>query len=212
MNPASAAPLLRVENLSFSYPGRHVFAGWHAQFHAGISWVQGGNGSGKSTLLKLLAGALPPVTGELTAGGVPASTQPLRYREQVFWCGPGAVAFDHLRPSEYFAFLRSLYLTFDMTQAQTLAAALGLAPFMGKRLRELSTGTQRKVWLVAAFAVGTPVVLMDEPLNALDAASLAHVLAQLQSCAADTTRAWVIASHESLGAAGERAVILELIP
>jgi ABC-type multidrug transport system ATPase subunit len=208
----TASAMLQVRDLAFSYPGRHVFAGWQADFAAGITWVQGGNGSGKSTLLKLLAGALPPAVGAIHAAGVDAQLQAVHYRRQVFWCGPGAIAFDHLRPPEYFAFLRSLYLRFDMTQVQQQAAALGLSPFMGTRLRELSTGTQRKVWLAAAFAVGTPVVLLDEPLNALDAASLQHVLAQLARCAADTQCAWIVASHESLGAAGDTAGKLVLAP
>jgi ABC-2 type transport system ATP-binding protein len=205
-----APPWLRVRDLAFSYPGRSVFAGWAADFHAGITWVQGGNGCGKSTLLKLLAGALTPAVGELQAAGVDAQQHPVDYRRQVFWCGPGAIAFDHLRPPEYFAFLRGLYPQFDMTQVQQQVTALGLQPFMGTRLRELSTGTQRKVWLAAAFAVGTTVVLLDEPLNALDAASLRHVLAQLARCAADPQRAWIVASHESLGAAGDAAVKLLL--
>jgi ABC-2 type transport system ATP-binding protein len=206
----TALALLQVRELAFSYPGRFVFAGWAADFHAGITWVQGGNGSGKSTLLKLLAGALLPAVGELQAAGVDAQQHPVDYRRQVFWCGPGAIAFDHLRPPEYFAFLRGLYPQFDMTQVQEQVTALGLRPFMGTRLQELSTGTQRKLWLAAAFAVGTPVVLMDEPLNALDATSLRHVLAQLARCAADPQRAWIVASHESLGAAGDAAVKLLL--
>jgi ABC-2 type transport system ATP-binding protein len=196
------AALLHVRDLAFSYPGRHVFAGWQGSFLPGITWVQGGNGSGKSTLLKLLAGALPPLVGTLQVQGVDAATQPLDYRRRVFWCGPGAIAFDHLRPPEYFAFLAGLYPAFDQAAAQAQVAALGLLPFVGKRLQELSTGTQRKVWLAAALAVRTPVVLLDEPLNALDAASLQHVREQLQGCAADTSRAWIVASHESLGAAG----------
>ncbi len=205
-----SGPLLQVRQLAFSYPGRHVFAGWQADFSPGITWVQGSNGSGKSTLLKLLAGALPPLAGKLTVQGMEASAQPLDYRRRVFWCGPGAIAFDHLRPPEYFAFLRGLYASFDDATATAQATALGLSPFLGKRLRELSTGTQRKVWLTAALAVRTPVVLLDEPLNALDAASLQHVLTQLQRCAADTTRAWIIASHEPLGAAGDGAARLSL--
>jgi ABC-2 type transport system ATP-binding protein len=202
--------VLQVNDLGFSYPGRHVFAGWQADFGPGITWVQGSNGSGKSTLLKLLAGALPPLLGTLCVQGVDASTQPLDYRRRVFWCGPGAIAFDHLRPPEYFAFMRGLYPTLDVVTAQAQVAALGLLPFVSKRLSELSTGTQRKVWLAAALSVRTPVVLLDEPLNALDAASLQHVLVQLQRCAADTTCAWIIASHESLGAAGEGVVRLQL--
>jgi ABC-2 type transport system ATP-binding protein len=205
-----SGPVLQVKDLAFSYPGRHVFAGWQADFPPGITWVQGSNGSGKSTLLKLLAGALPPLTGMLTVQGVAATAQPLDYRRRVFWCGPGAIAFDHLRGPEYFAFLRGLYTSFDDATANDQAAALGLSPFLGKRLRELSTGTQRKVWLAAALAVRTPVVLLDEPLNALDAASLQHVRTQLLRCAADTRCAWIIASHEPLGAAGDGAQRLTL--
>jgi ABC-2 type transport system ATP-binding protein len=204
------AAVLQVHDLAFSYPGRHVFAGWQASFMPGITWVQGGNGSGKSTLLKLLAGALPPLVGTLQVQGVDATTQPLDYRRRVFWCGPGAIAFDHLRPPEYFAFLSGLYPSFDHAVVQAQVTALGLLPFVGKRLQELSTGTQRKVWLAAALAVRTPVVLLDEPLNALDAASLQHVRSQLERCAASTTQAWVIASHESLGVAGDGAARLML--
>jgi ABC-2 type transport system ATP-binding protein len=207
---AAAAAVLQVRGLAFSYPGRHVFAGWQADFKPGITWVQGSNGSGKSTLLKLLAGALPPLAGALVVQGVDAATQPLDYRRRVFWCGPGAIAFDHLRPPEFFAFLRGLYVSFDDATANAQATALGLSPFLGKRLRELSTGTQRKVWLAAALAVRTPVVLLDEPLNALDAASVRHVRTQFMHCASDRACAWVIASHEPLGAAGDAAALLPL--
>jgi ABC-type multidrug transport system ATPase subunit len=187
-----------VQDLSFSYPGRPVFTGWSADFQAGLTWVRGSNGSGKSTLLKLLAGALPPLVGRIQVRGIDQAAAPLDYRREVFWCGPAAIAFDHLRPLEYFAFLLSLYPRFDSTAAQAVAAELGLTPFMGKRLRELSTGTQRKVWLAAAFAAGTAVVLLDEPLNALDRVSVRQVRARLQRCAQDTGPAWIVVSHDGL--------------
>lgn len=199
MTVPSTLPVLQVQDLSFSYPGRHVFTGWSATFHPGLTWVRGSNGTGKSTLLKLLAGALPPLAGSLAVRGVNQAVAPLDYRREVFWCGPAAIAFDHLRPTEYFAFLLSLYPRFDTVAAQAVAAELGLTPFMGKRLRELSTGTQRKVWLAAAFAAGTAVVLLDEPLNALDMASVRRVRARLQRCARDTVTAWIVVSHDGLG-------------
>ncbi len=203
-------PVLQAQDLAFSYPGRHVFAGFSAAFGPGITWVRGSNGSGKSTLLKLLAGALPPLAGRLSVAGLDAAAQPLAYRREVFWCGPGAIAFDHLRPPEYFAFLRGLYPRFDSAALPGQLDALGLAPFLGTPLAALSTGTQRKVWLAAALCAGTAAVLLDEPLNALDAASLVHVLAQLLHAAGDARRAWVVASHEPLGAASELAARLEL--
>jgi ABC-2 type transport system ATP-binding protein len=203
-------PALQVRGLSFSYPGRHVFTGWQGDFAVGLTWVRGSNGSGKSTLLKLLAGALRPLAGTLRAAGIDAAERPLDYRREVFWCGPGAIAFDHLQPREYFAFLRSLYPRLDLAAVDAHVRGFGLAPFLSKRLSELSTGTQRKVWLCAALAAGTRVVLLDEPLNALDAASLRHLLGCLQAAADGRTQAFVVASHEAPGRAAERAAYIDL--
>ena len=174
MNEA-ATPLLQVRDLAYSYPARHVFAGWSADFAPGVTWVRGANGSGKSTLLKLLAGALPPLAGRLAVRGVDAAAQPLAYRREVFWCGPGAIAFDHLKPPEYFAFMRSLYPRFDTAAALARASALGLT---------------------ASCARGCP-----------------SVRGALAGCAVDPAAAWIVVSHEALGAAAEaRAAVLELSP
>ena len=85
--------------------------------------------------------------------------------------------------------------------------AFGLAPHLGQRLSALSTGTQRKVALATALAVGTAVMLLDEPLNALDAASLAHLQGSLQAAAACTQQAWLVASHPDPATGGGRAVL-----
>lgn len=197
-------PILQVQDLSFSYPGRHVFTGWSQAFGPGITWVRGDNGCGKSTLLKLLVGAVPAITGRFLLHGAP--TEPAdpsnpAHRQAVFWCGPGGVAFEHLQPAEFFGFMASLYPHFDTVLAQELADELGLGPFMTRRLREMSTGTQRKVWLAAAFSANTPVVLLDEPLAALDLRSVRVVRELLQHHASDPDTAWIVASHDDLGEA-----------
>jgi ABC-type multidrug transport system ATPase subunit len=201
---------LQVRDLSFSYPGRHVFTGWSFDFKGGMTWVRGSNGSGKSTLLRLLAGALPPLTGSLQVAGVDCSKAPLDYRREVFWCGPGSLAFEHLFPLEYFAFMAGLYPRFDLRAAEETASSLGLQPHLHKRLSALSTGTQRKVWLAAALHAGTRVVLLDEPLNALDRDSQRFLLAALAQRAASVSQAWVVASHEPLGEAEAASVLLDL--
>jgi ABC-type multidrug transport system ATPase subunit len=207
---AATDPVLQADRLTFWYPDRPVFSLWSAGIRVGLTWLRGRNGSGKSTLLQLLGGALPPQAGRLRVRGIDAAEEPLAYRREVFWCGPGAIAFDHLRPAEYFGFLSTLYPRFDSAQALDHAAALGLGPHMGLRLAALSTGTQRKVALAAALAVGTAAVLLDEPLIALDAASLECFLERLAARAADSTSAWLVASHEPLGDAGARAALLDL--
>ena len=206
------AAILKIDGLSFSYPGRPLFTGFSAQLGPGLTWLRGPNGCGKSTLLALLAGALRPITGQIAVNNILQAGQPLDYRREVFWCGPGPVVFDHLRPPEYFGFIAGLYPRFD---AQALAGhvqAFGLAAHLGQRLSALSTGTQRKVALAAALAVGTAVVLLDEPFNALDAASLAHLQAVLHEAAGSRSQAWLVASHPDPGAGAAGRALLDLDP
>lgn len=200
--------LLQIDGLSFSYPRRPLFTGFSAQLGAGLTWLRGPNGCGKSTLLALLAGALRPISGQIIVKGIAQASQPLDYRREVFWCGPGPVVFDHLRPPEYFGFIAGLYPRFDATALAGHVQAFGLQPHLGQRLSALSTGTQRKVALATALAVGTALVLLDEPFNALDAASLAHLQAVLRDAAASRHQAWLVASHPDPGAdAPDRAVL-----
>lgn len=210
MNVSAVLPVLRVERIVFSYPQRHVFNGWSTDFNVGLSWIRGRNGSGKSTLLQLLAGALPLQSGRLSVRDIDAAQRPMEYRREVFWCGPGGIAFDHLRPPEYFGFLCSMYPRFDADALGEHIAGFGLAPHMDMRLATLSAGTQRKVWLAAALVVGTAAVLIDEPLNALDASSTTHLQRVLLRCAADPQRAWVVASHDPLVGAGDLAACIDL--
>jgi ABC-type multidrug transport system ATPase subunit len=208
--PSFQDAVLSAQRISFSYPGRNVFAGWSGTFCTGITWLRGSNGSGKSTLLKLLAGALHVAAGALTVRGVDEGLRPLDYRREVFWCGPAAMPFDHLRPGEYFGFMKGLYPQFDDAQLAVHIEGLGLNAHLDQRLSVLSTGNQRKVWLAAALAVGTAAVLLDEPLNALDQTSLNYFLNVLAQKAIHPQQAWVVASHEALGEAGARAQVIEL--
>ena len=57
---------------------------------------------------------------------------------------------------------------------------------------------------------GTAAILIDEPLNALDAVALANLHRVLLRCDADPARAWIVTSHEPLGAAGDLATCLDL--
>jgi len=191
--------MLKVQRLTFSYPQRPVFSGWEHGFRAGLTWVKGSNGCGKSTLLKLLAGALKPMAGDIAVQGISVTAEPLQYRQQVFYCGPGPIAFDHLSPIEFFGFMRTLYPSLDEEGLAKDIEGFGLHPFLEFPLASLSTGTQRKVWLTIALAAGTKATLLDEPFNALDAKSLEYLRSAFGHCAHDTSRAWIVASHEDLG-------------
>lgn len=215
MSPSVAdlPPVLRVKQLTFGYAHRQLFNNLSLSFGPGFTWIQGGNGSGKSTFLQLVAGALRPLAGRIDVQGVPQDTDPLAYRRWVFWCGPGALPFDHLSALEYFGFIQGLYPSFDLDALASHVAGFGLESHQSKLMRSLSTGTQRKVWLAAALSMRTPVVLLDEPLNALDQASLRHLEASLAARAqpqAANPQAWLVASHEPFGRAADHAVHVDI--
>lgn len=207
---ASAQSVLSVSDLRFGYLERPMWDRLSIDISPGFTWVKGGNGSGKSTLLKLLAGALTPMSGRIAVQGVAQDLQPLQYRRRVFWCGPGSVPFDHLSPLEFFGFMRRLYPSFDLQALATHMAGFGLKPHASSVMRTLSTGTQRKVWLAAALSAQTPVTLLDEPLNALDAVSLDHLRHSLASVNDAPSRLWIVASHDAFGPASTTASVIDM--
>lgn len=194
---------LAVQALSFSYPQRHVVVGWSGEFGPGLTCLQGPNGCGKSTLLKLLGGALTPLLGRIQlqrpgAAPLDPAQHTLDWRREVVWCGPEGPVFDHLRAPQYFGLLQGLYPGFDSGALQDHVLAFGLAPHLGSPIARLSSGTRRKVGLAAALSCGGQVLLLDEPLNALDAASAAHLLQALAHRAQRQDSITVVASHEVL--------------
>jgi ABC-2 type transport system ATP-binding protein len=166
------ASCLSVHRLSFSYPNRLIFDRWSHEFSPGLTWVRGHNGCGKSTLLQILGGALKPTAGQLKIGSIDESIAALEYRKNVYWCSPNNIAFDHLKPLEYFGFLLNLYPNFNKSIISEFINAFNLNSFLNQRISKLSSGTQKKIAVMAALAVGTRVVLLDEPLATLDKTAL----------------------------------------
>ena len=205
----SPAPLT-VTDLAFGYAGLPLFDRWSHAFGPGLTWVRGENGCGKSTLLRLLGGALDPHGGTLVRGDIDAGTRPIDYRREVCWCGPDTIAFDHLKPVEWFGFMAGLYPRFDVDVAGTWVRTLALEPVVDRRISALSTGTRRKIAVIGAIAANTPVILLDEPLAGLDQASLRIMRTAFAAAAGQRERVWIVASHEPIGQAEETATLVDL--
>jgi ABC-2 type transport system ATP-binding protein len=191
---------LHIEALSYAYSqSKRVVDLWSQTLAPGLVWLRGPNGSGKSTRLKLLAGMLHPQYGSARLAGFDLVREPLDYRRNVCFVGAEPPPFEHLSPAERFAFLSRLYPRADAASWHAHVEGFGLAPFLHQPLRQLSTGTQHKAALAAALALHTPLLLLDEPLNALDTASLAHLRGVLGEAASWQDRLALVVSHEELG-------------
>lgn len=197
MRLSIAPSLLEIQNLRFAYPDQPALADrWSASIGEGVTLLYGDTGSGKSTLLRVLAGQQPASAGQLRAAGVALDAEPAAYRRQVFFCEPASEAFDALSVQACTALLGEGDAGFDKAEWQRLVEAFSLVPHLEKQMFMLSTGSRRKVGLAAALASGRPVVLLDDPVGALDARSIHGLWQAIERRVAQPGRAVVVASSE----------------
>jgi ABC-2 type transport system ATP-binding protein len=190
---------LRIDKLVFAYGRRWLFEGFTAQADAGVTWVQGANGSGKSTLLRLLAGALSPRHGAFELAGQRYAAgdrvAPQAWREQTFWCLSDPPPTPWLTVAECLAFVSGAYAQASAERLREQVDALGLTKALATPLREASLGQQRKTLLALALALPVKLLLLDEPFNALDAASARHLADTLGARAERGEQVILLTSH-----------------
>jgi ABC-type nitrate/sulfonate/bicarbonate transport system ATPase subunit len=192
------APLLRAQAVGFAWPeGPAVLVDAQFLITAGLSLVRGGDGRGKTTVLRLLAGECAPTAGRLLREVVPQ-----------FWRDPRDPADDALGVQTWLAREQARYPTWDTAYAAALLEGFALVPHQGKALCQLSTGSRRKVWLVAALACGAPLVLLDAPFSALDTPARVLLARELGRVADARRQAFVIADVECPPALAHRLAAL----
>ena len=168
-------PLLEIENVGKSFRSdsrvREVLRGVNLEVERGeFVAIVGYSGSGKSTLMSLLAGLIAPDAGKIWFDGTPISG-PGPERGIVFqnysllpWLtvyGNIALAVDQV--------LRDWPATRRQEQVRRFIEMVNLTPASGKRPHELSGGMRQRVSLARTLATCPQVLLLDEPLSALDA-------------------------------------------
>ena len=156
--------------------------------------VVGPSGCGKSTLLKLLAGLMPPSTGEAVLGGTPISG-PRRDIGVVFQSPvlfPWRTVLDNvLLPVD----IQGLGRQRHMQAAFDLLALVGLREFEQRYPWELSGGMQQRVAITRALIHGPALLLMDEPFGALDAMTREHMNLELQRILLEERKTVLFITH-----------------
>ena len=130
--------------------------------------VLGPSGCGKSTLLNILAGFLCPTSGEVKLNGQ-AVKGPGAERGMVFQQG---ALFEWMTVRKNIAFgpsMKGVPASRSDSKVNELLEIVGLHGFGEKSVYELSGGMQQRVALARCLANDPDVILMDEPLGALDA-------------------------------------------
>ena len=154
----------------------------------------GPSGCGKTTLLNILAGFLAPTSGTVELGGE-GITGPGQDRGMVFQQG---ALFEWLNVHDNVSFGPRMNGVSDSEyepHVDELLATVGLAGFGDKAIYELSGGMQQRVALARCLANDPEVILMDEPLGALDALTREKMQGLILDLWRETGKSIVLVTH-----------------
>lgn len=206
--------------------GRRILHDLSWRIRPAQHWVlQGANGAGKTQLLKLIAGDVwpqpRPSTQRIYEWRGERSSEPQGVKEEIAYLGAERQdRYEHYRWNFRVAAivgtgvarsdvpLRALAAT-EQSRITRVLQRLGIGTLAQRRFLTLSQGERRLVLLARALASRPALLLLDEPLNGLDAANRARVLAALASLGRFGLP-WVYATHrpeEAPAGATHRAVL-----
>lgn len=187
--------------------GRIVFARLAFRVDAGgLLVLRGPNGAGKSSLLRMMAGLIGPAHGALSWNGDDIADDPDTHRARTAYAGHSDALKPALTVAEHLVFHAKL----RGHAADKVAAALdafALAKFAELPARLLSQGQRKRVALARLIAAPTPLWLLDEPTNGLDADSTARLEAAI-AAHRETGGIVVAATHLDFAGAGATTLTL----
>ncbi|MFF5444481.1 ABC transporter ATP-binding protein [Streptomyces sp. NPDC012888] len=173
---------IRFESVSVAYQGTTVLDRLDLTVEPGeVMALLGPSGSGKTTALRAVAGFVTPASGRVLIGGRDVTHLP-PYRRGIGMVVQQYALFPHMRVADNVAFGLKAQKVPKAEIPGRVTAALdmtGMGAYARRYPRELSGGQQQRVAIARALAIRPGVLLLDEPLSALDAQLRSGMLAEL---------------------------------
>jgi molybdate transport system ATP-binding protein len=154
--------------------GPHIEASVRIKEAASVTILFGPSGAGKTTVLRCIAGLEPLTSGRIVFDGVEWTHVPPQKRS-IGYLFQDYALFPHLRVRENIGYS----LKDESTAIDQIASRLKVDDLLQRWPSELSGGQQQRVALARALARKPRLLLLDEPLSALDAGTREHVRAEL---------------------------------
>ena len=166
------SPAVRCEGLGRRFGRRWVLAHVDLEIGRGESLlIAGANGSGKTTLLRVLAGLSRPNAGSVLVLGHDPHAERLTCRSRLSMVSHRSYLYDGLTAGEMLrVWARLSSARVDGDRIDSLLDRVGLAPSRDRRIGGFSAGMRKRLTLLRAQLEQPDVLLLDEPLAALDAA------------------------------------------
>lgn len=157
----------------------------------------GPNGSGKTTTVRILTGMLQPSSGSAHVAGFDVTSDVLEVKKRVGYVPETGALYETLSANEYLELVAKLHRIEDKLAWKRIDRFLrlfGLLDDSSKRMSAFSKGMKQKVAISAALLSNPEVLLLDEPLDGLDATT-AMVIKDLLKELADQGRTILFCSH-----------------
>lgn len=197
--------MIRTYQLGLKAGSRTLLENLNWRIGEGECWsIIGRNGAGKSTLLRTLAGLRDPDAGHVTIQGRALIDWPLAAlaRQRAFLAQARHDAFSY-RVIETVLSARHPYHdnhywegSDDQRIALASLAAMEVAHLAERDVRSLSGGERQRVAIAAMLAQDTPILLLDEPANALDLAHQVSVMGLLSKLCREQNKTVVMVGHD----------------
>jgi len=211
-------PVLRAEGLTLRLGGRRVVDDVSLALRGG-EWTAlvGPNGAGKSSLLQLLAGLRGADAGSVRLASRALQDWPARERAQrLAWLSQQGEADGDIAARDVVRLGRlprhGLFGAPDAGDEAAVDAAMAetaCTDFGARRLNELSGGERQRVLLARALAVGSTVLLLDEPTTHLDAPHQRALLRSLAARARDGVAVLSVLHDVTLALAADRVLVMD---
>ncbi len=189
--------MLKLENITQSFEGREVLRGISFSAEKGeIVSILGPSGCGKTTLLNIVLGLVRPTGGRLVYDGEDLTRVPMEKRgfNIVF---QDYALFPNLNAYENIVYgLRNVKNRTTDAEVKDLVKLLGLEEHLQKKIDELSGGQKQRVALARTLVMKPRLLLLDEPLSALDGLIKESIKARIKTIARQFQLTTLIVTHD----------------
>jgi ABC-type multidrug transport system ATPase subunit len=188
--------LLEMHNVQWQYGGKSPFRLTvpRLTLRSGITLLVGRNGAGKTSLLQLLSTVSLPDTGTISYDGWTCTHHLPDIRSQIGYVPTGIELYEQLTTIKLLRYMEQLKGFSGSVEASRVMNAFQLEPYRTRKIKTLPHGIRQRIALAQAWIGNPSYLLLDEPLNALDAIERLRFIRYLAAYAQN--RIVIISSHE----------------
>ena len=176
-----SAAIVRMSSISKYFGSQRVLADLDWQIAPGqVVGLLGRNGAGKSTLLECMLGLREADAGSVALFGEDAARLSDDARGRIGYVPQRTDLFDWLTPVQMFDYFRALYPRWNQAKVDGLLSRWDFGPHLrAKPIKRLSGGEQQRLAIIRALAHEPELLILDEPVSALDPVGRREFLREL---------------------------------